>query len=47
MKGRFGALLELNSTVQLHGNRIAKWRSILKLELELDREGREGRETDG
>ena len=39
--------LNFNSTVQLHGNRIAKWRSIVELELELDREGREGRETDG
>ena len=38
--------LNVNSIVQLHGNRIAKWRSIVELELELDREGREGRETD-
>ena len=38
--------LNVNSTVQLHGNRIAKWRSIVELELELDREGRESRETD-
>ena len=39
--------LNVNSIVQLHGNRIAKWRSIVELKLELDREGREGRETDG
>ena len=39
--------LNVNSIVQLHGNRIAKWRSIVELKLELDREGREARETDG
>lgn len=33
--------------MQLYSNRIAKWRSILELELEVDREGRKGRETDG
>ena len=37
--------LNINSTMQLRGNRIAEWRSILELELELELDG-EGRETD-